>query len=160
MRKIAPTASARRRRVVKNGKPRCKKACSNTARSFASKPVRPHSRRIAKNPRLTNPAPPMNDFDTLFPNFLNQCTEMNHVLTPIAFVLLAIGIVSSTVTGHRSPGAYLRTIGRTLAFAAVLAYLPTWSNEIATTVDSTVKNTLHADPAGVYQQYQQTLAIN
>src|SRR6516225_1841004 len=102
----------------------------------------------------------MNDFDTLFPNFLNQCTEMNHVLTPIAFVLLAIGVVSSTVTGHRSPGAYLRTIGRTLAFAAVLAYLPTWSNEIATTVDSTVKNTLHADPAGVYQQYQQTLAIN
>ena len=102
----------------------------------------------------------MNNFDTLFPNFLNQCTEMNRVLTPIAFVLLAIGIVSSTVTGHRSPSAYLRTIGRTFAFAAVLAYLPTWSNEIATTVDSTVRDTLHADPAGVYQQYQQTLAIN
>ena len=102
----------------------------------------------------------MNNFDTLFPNFLNQCTEMNHVLTPIAFVLLAIGIVSSTVTGHRSPSAYLRTIGRTFAFAAVLAYLPSWSNEIATTVDSTVKNTLHADPAGAYQQYQKALAIN
>ena len=91
----------------------------------------------------------MNNFDTLFPNFLNQCTEMNHVLTPIAFVLLAIGIVSSTVTGQRSPSAYLRTIGRTLVFAAVLAYLPSWSNEIATTVDSTVRDTLHADPAGV-----------
>jgi hypothetical protein len=102
----------------------------------------------------------MNNFDTLFPNFLNQCTEMNHVLTPIAFVLLAIGIVSSTVTGRRSPSAYLRTIARTFAFAAVLAYLPNWSNEIATTVDSTVKNTLHADPAGVYQQYQKTLAVN
>jgi hypothetical protein len=102
----------------------------------------------------------MNNFDTLFPNFLNQCTEMNHVLTPIAFVLLAIGIVSSTVTGRRSPSAYLRTIGRTFAFAAVLAYLPNWSNEIATTVDSTVKNTLHADPAGVYQQYQKALAVN
>ena len=54
----------------------------------------------------------MNNFDTLFPNFLTQCTEMNHLLTPIAFVLLAIGIVSSTVTGRRSPSAYLRTIGR------------------------------------------------
>ena len=32
----------------------------------------------------------MNNFDTLFPNFLNQCTEMNRVLTPISFVLLAI----------------------------------------------------------------------
>jgi hypothetical protein len=102
----------------------------------------------------------MNNFDTLFPNFLNQCTEMNHVLTPIAFVLLAIGIVSSTVTGQRSPSAYLRTIGRTLVFAAVLAYLPSWSNDIATTVDSTVRDTLHADPAGVYQQYQKTLAIS
>ncbi|MEO8351666.1 MAG: hypothetical protein ABI680_08040 [Chthoniobacteraceae bacterium] len=101
----------------------------------------------------------MNDFNTLFPNFLSQCTEMNRVLTPIAFVLLAIGIVSSTVTGQRSPSAYLRTIGRTLAFAAVLAYLATWGNEIATIVDSTVKETLKADPAGVYDQYQKALAV-
>ena len=86
----------------------------------------------------------MNNFDTLFPNFLSQCAEMNRVLTPIAFVLLAIGIVSSTVTGHRSPSAYLRTIGRTFAFAAVLAYLPTWNNEIASVVDTTVKQTLRA----------------
>ena len=49
----------------------------------------------------------MNDFNTLFPNFANQCAEMNRVLTPIAFVLLVIGVVSSTVTGQRSPGAYL-----------------------------------------------------
>lgn len=102
----------------------------------------------------------MNNFDTLFPNFLNQCAEMNRVLTPIAFVLLAIGIVSSTITGHRSPSAYLRTIGRTFAFAAVLAYLPTWNNEVATVVDTTVKETLKADPAAVYDQYQKALAVN
>ncbi len=102
----------------------------------------------------------MNDFNTLFPNFLNQCTEMNRVLMPIAFVLLAVGVVSSTVTGHRSPGAYLRTIGRTFAFAAVLAYLPTWGNEVAAIVDTTVKETLKADPAKVYDQYQQALAVN
>jgi hypothetical protein len=101
----------------------------------------------------------MNDFNTLFPNFLNQCTEMNRVLTPIAFVLLAIGIVSSTVTGRRSPSAYLRTIGRTFAFAAVLSYLPTWSNEISTTIDTTVRKTLRADPAAVYDQYQKALAL-
>ncbi len=101
----------------------------------------------------------MNNFDTLFPNFLNQCAEMNRVLTPIAFVLLAIGIVSSTVTGRRSPSAYLRTIGRTFAFAAVLSYLPTWSNEISTTIDTTVRETLRADPARVYDQYQKALAL-
>lgn len=102
----------------------------------------------------------MNNFDTLFPNFLSQCAEMNRVLTPIAFVLLAIGIVSSTVTGHRSPSAYLRTVGRTFAFAALLAYLPTWNSEIATVVDTTVKQTLKADPAGVYAQYQKALAVS
>lgn len=101
----------------------------------------------------------MNDFNTLFPNFLDQCAEMNRVLTPIAFILLAIGIVSSTVTGHRSPSAYLRTIGRTLAFAAVLAFLGTWGNEISAVVDTTVKDTLKADPAGVYDQYQKALAM-
>ena len=101
----------------------------------------------------------MNDFDLLFPNFSSQCAEMNRALTPIAFVFTAIGIISSTVTGHRSASAYLRTFGRTLAFAAVLAYLGTWSNEIAAVVDSTVKNALKADPAGVYDQYQQALAL-
>jgi hypothetical protein len=74
-------------------------------------------------------------------------------------VLLAIGIVSSTVTGRRSPSAYLRTIGRTFAFAAVLSYLPTWSNEISTTIDTTVRETLRADPAAVYDQYQKALAL-
>src|SRR5436309_5266730 len=102
----------------------------------------------------------MINFDTLFPNFLNQCAEMNRVLTPIAFVLLAIGIVSSTVTGHRSPSAYLRTIGGTFAFAAVLAYLPTWNNEITSVGDTTLKQTLRADPAGVYAQYQKALAVS
>ncbi len=58
---------------------------------------------------------PMNDFNTLFPNFASQCAALNRVLLAIAFVLLVIGIVSSTVTGQRSPGAYLRTFGRTFA---------------------------------------------
>lgn len=102
----------------------------------------------------------MNDFNTLFPNFLNQCAEMNRVLTPIAFVLFAVGIISSTISGQRSPGAYLRTVGRTFAFAAVLAYLATWGTEVGTVVDSTVKDTLKANPAGVFDQYQKTLAVN
>ncbi len=101
----------------------------------------------------------MNDFNILFPNFLNQCAEMNRGLTPVAFVLLAVGVVSSTVTGQRSTSAYLRTIGRTLAFATGLAYLATWGNEISAVVDSTVKETLKADPAGVHDQYQKALAV-
>lgn len=101
----------------------------------------------------------MSDFNTLFPNFASQCAEMNRVLLPIAFVLLVVGIVSSTITGQRSPGAYLRTFGRTLAFLAVLSQLTVWGNQVSGIVDTTVKNTLKADPAGVYQQYQKTLEV-
>jgi len=101
----------------------------------------------------------MSDFNTLFPNFLNQCTALNQALIPIACVLFVTGIVSSTITGHRSPGAYLRTFARTCAYIGVLASLLTWSNEAATAVDYTVKNTLQADPAAVYGQYQQALAL-
>src|SRR6266511_701001 len=99
----------------------------------------------------------MNDFNTLFPNFLSQCVQLNRALLPVAFVLLATGIVSSTVTGQRSPSAYLRTFGRTLAFLAILAQLSVWGNLVSRVVDDTVKNTLQADPAGVYQQYQKAL---
>ena len=96
------------------------------------------------------PAESMNDFNTLFPNFASQCAAMNRVLLPIAFVLLVIGIVSSTVTGQRSPGAYLRTFGRTFAFLAVLSQLTIWGNQVSSIVDTTVKTTLKADPAGVF----------
>jgi TrbL/VirB6 plasmid conjugal transfer protein len=101
----------------------------------------------------------MNDFNTLFPNFSNQCAEMSRVLLPVSFVLLCIGIVSSTITGRRSPSAYLRTFGRTLAYVAVLTHLATWGNEISVTVDNTVKNTLQADPGGVYAQYNKALEV-
>ena len=62
------------------------------------------------HPLSSQLANPMNDFNTLFPNFASQCAEMNRVLLPISFVLLVIGIVSSTITGQRSPGAYLRSV--------------------------------------------------
>lgn len=101
----------------------------------------------------------MNDFNTLFPNFASQCAALNRVLLPIAFVLLVIGIVSSTVTGQRSPGAYLRTFGRTFALLAVLSQLTVWGNQISSVVDTTVKTTLQADPAKVFEQYKQKLEV-
>jgi hypothetical protein len=101
----------------------------------------------------------MNEFNTLFPNFLNQCEDLRLVLIPIAFVLVVTGIISSTVTGHRSPSAYLRTMGRTLAFVAVLALIIPWGNQITQLVDHTVKETLHADPAKVHAQYQEKLQV-
>lgn len=101
----------------------------------------------------------MNDFNTLFPNFLNQCAELNRALIPVACVLFVVGIVSSTVTGHRSASAYLRTVARTFAYVAVLALLLNWGSEVATAIDRTVKQTLKADPAAVQDQYLKALSI-
>lgn len=42
----------------------------------------------------------------------------------------------------------------------MLAYLPAWGDQVATIVDTTVRETLHADPAAVYDQYQKALVIN
>lgn len=101
----------------------------------------------------------MNDFQTLFPNFLTQCTELNRALTPVAVVLFVVGIVSSTITGQRSPGAYLRTIARTSVYVAVLALLLVWGGDIANAIESTVKNTLKADPGAVHSEYQKALSM-
>ena len=101
----------------------------------------------------------MNNFETMFPNFLPQCMEMNRVLTPIAFVLLVVGIVSSTISGQRSAGAYARTFARTFAYATVLASLATWGGEVAAIVDTTVRDTLNANPAEVQAQYQKALEV-
>ena len=101
----------------------------------------------------------MNDFNSLFPNFLNLCGELNRMLTPIAVVLFVIGVVSSTVSGHRIASAYLRTIARTAVYVAVLALLLTWGNEVATAIDETVKNTLKADPSAVHAEYQKALSL-
>lgn len=101
----------------------------------------------------------MSDFNSLFPNFLNQCGELNRALTSVAVVLMVVGIVSSTITGQRSASAYLRTIARTAVYAATLALLLSWGNEIAMVVDDAVKNTLQADPAAVQADYQKALSM-
>jgi hypothetical protein len=101
----------------------------------------------------------MSDFNTLFPNFLNLCAELNRALTPVAVVLLVVGVVSSTITGQRSAGAYVRTVARTFAYVAVLASLLTWGSEVATAIDDLVKTTLQADPAAVQAQYQKALTM-
>ncbi len=101
----------------------------------------------------------MNDFNTLFPNFLTQCAELNRVLTPVAVVLFVVGIVASTATGNRSASAYMRTVARTFAYVGALALLLTWGSEVATAIDDTVKNTLQANPAAVFDDYNKALAI-
>jgi hypothetical protein len=101
----------------------------------------------------------MPDFNSIFPNFSSNCVNLKNILTPLAYLLLVGGMISSTIAGHRSGSAYLRTFGRTLIFIVVLTFLVSWGNSITSLVDSTVKQTLGVDPSKIYSDYQQALQV-
>jgi hypothetical protein len=101
----------------------------------------------------------MTDFNSIFPNFVNQCVQLKQLLTPIAFLLLTAGLISSIVTGQKSGDAYMRAIARTLVLVVVLTFLVSWGNTITSIVDSTVKNVLKVDPTQIYDNYQNALAM-
>src|SRR2546429_9476651 len=101
----------------------------------------------------------MGDFNTMFPNFADRCAELKNILTPLAYLLLVGGVISSTIIGHRSGAAYMRTFGRTIVLIILLTFLVSWGNSITAIVDSTVKNVLHVDPTKIYDDYQSALAM-
>jgi hypothetical protein len=47
----------------------------------------------------------LTDFNSIFPNFVNQCVQLKQLLTPIAFLPLTAGLISSIVTGQKSGDA-------------------------------------------------------
>lgn len=99
----------------------------------------------------------MHEFNSLFPHFLERCTELKSALMPVAYLLLVIGMVSSTLSGRRSPGAYIRTFGRTIVYVVLLSFLVTWGNQLTDVVDTTVTQVIKADPAKVFDQYNAAL---
>ena len=101
----------------------------------------------------------MNDFNTMFPNFVNQCLSLKTLLTPIAFVLLTGGLIASTIANHHNGAAHLQSIGRIIIFVVLLVFLPTWGNEIVSIVSDTVTNVLKVDPAKIHDQYQAALQL-
>lgn len=101
----------------------------------------------------------MTDFNSIFPNFLNQCVQLKQLLTPIAYVLLVGGMISTILTGPRSGEAYARVVVRTLVLVVLLTFLVSWGNTVTSVVDSTVKNVLKVDPSQIYSQYQAALEM-
>ena len=99
----------------------------------------------------------MTDFNSLFPNFLSQCSQLKTTLMPVAYLLLVVGMISSTITGQRSAGAYMRTVGRTVVYIMLLTYLVTWGNQISQIVNTTTTETIQADPANVFNEYNAAL---
>jgi hypothetical protein len=99
----------------------------------------------------------MTDFNSLFPNFLSQCSQLKTTLMPVAYLLLVAGVISSTITGQRSAGAYMRTVGRTIVYVMLLTFLVTWGNQLTQIVNTTVTETIQANPANVFDEYNAAL---
>jgi hypothetical protein len=101
----------------------------------------------------------MNDFNSMFPNFLNQCLSLKTLLTPIAYLLITGGWIASTIANHRSGSAPLQAVGKIIVLLMLLVFLPTWGNQVVSVVDDLVKNTLKVDPAQIHDQYQAALQL-
>ncbi|HEU6448281.1 MAG TPA: type IV secretion system protein [Verrucomicrobiae bacterium] len=101
----------------------------------------------------------MNNFNSIFPNFTNQCVQLQQLLLPVAYVLLIAGTISTVLTGQRSGDAYMRSLVRLLVLVVILNFVVSWGNTVSSVVDSTVKNVLHVDPTQIYNQYQNALQM-
>ncbi len=97
------------------------------------------------------------NFNAVFPEFIRRCVELKVLLTPVAYLFLIVGMISSTATGRRSAGTTLRTFARTIILIIVLTQFVTWGNQITALTDTTVKEVLKADPTKVYAQYNHAL---
>jgi len=100
----------------------------------------------------------MTDFNSLFPSFLSQCSQLKTTLMPVAYLLLVAGMISSTITGQRSAGAYMRTFGRTIVYITLLTFLVTWGNQLTQIINTTNTEVIQADPSKVFEEYNAALA--
>lgn len=101
----------------------------------------------------------MTNFNSIFPHFIERCAELKQLLVPVAYLFLVGGIISSTITSHRSGIAYLRMFGKTIVLVMLLTFLVPWGNAITSIVDSTVKDVFKVDPAKIYDDYQAALEM-
>jgi hypothetical protein len=101
----------------------------------------------------------MGDFNSMFPNFLAQCLSLKSLLTPIAFVLITGGLIASTIANHHHGSAPIQAVGKMIVLIMLIAFLPTWGNQIVSIVSDTVTNVLKVDPAKIHDQYQAALQL-
>jgi len=99
------------------------------------------------------------DFNSMFPNFLNQCLSLKNILTPIAYLLITGGLIATTLAGYQSGSNHFRAIGKIIVLLMLLVFLPTWGNQIVSIVSDLVTNTLNVDPAKIHDQYQAALQL-
>ena len=100
----------------------------------------------------------MTTFESIFPTFLTLCGELHTLLLSVAFALFIVGII--VTMGHRSSHrAILSLLMRVLLLTSLLVFLPAWGNTLQSLLQNSILSGLGIDPANVYQQFNQMLAI-
>src|SRR5580658_2279784 len=100
----------------------------------------------------------MATFDSIFPTFLTDCSELHTMLLSVAFALFIVGIIA-TVMHRSSHKSILNLHLRLLILTSLLVFLPAWGNTLQNLLQTSILSGLGVDPSQVYQQFNQMLVI-
>lgn len=100
----------------------------------------------------------MASFESIFPTFLQKCSELHELLRVVTFMLFTVGTILFVQHGFTQKTAAFYLV-RLLALTALLVYLPDWGNQAQELLQSSILSGLGVDPAHVYDQYNQLLAV-
>ena len=100
----------------------------------------------------------MASFESIFPTFLQVCSQLHDLLQTVAFMLFIIGTVMIVMHDFTEKTVGLHII-QVFVLTALLVFLPQWGNAMQSLVQSSIINGLGVDPASVQDQYNQLLVI-
>jgi hypothetical protein len=100
----------------------------------------------------------MASFESIFPTFLQKCSELNGLLESVAFALFISGTILHILPGFSGKTLTLH-LTRVFALTALLVFLPQWGNQAQSLLQNSVISGLGVDPANVQDQYNQLLVV-
>lgn len=100
----------------------------------------------------------MASFETMFPTFLQVCSQLHDLLQTVAFMFFIVGTVMVVMQEFNERSMALQLL-HILVLTSLLAFLPQWCNAIQSVVQSSIIGGLGVDPASVQDQYNQLLDV-
>ena len=100
----------------------------------------------------------MASFESIFPTFLQVCSELHDLLQTVAFMLFIVGTVMVVMHDFTEKTLGLHII-QLFALTALLVFLPQWGNAVQALVQSSILGGLGVDPASVQDKYNQLLVV-
>ena len=93
----------------------------------------------------------MASFESIFPTFLQVCSQLHDLLQTVAFMLFIVGTVMVVMHEFTEKTVGLHII-QVFALTALLVFLPQWGNAMQLLVQSSIISGLGVDPSSVQDQ--------